>query len=76
MGISYQKQISLKSLCIQPFTSAPIKESSNHQLWLLELWIDLEEDTNVTIDNDVTNNSLQVNFDDENVNYNSLSSQL
>ena len=76
MGISYQKQVSLKSLCTQPFTSAPIKDSSNHPLWLLEFLINLEEDTDVTINNDVNNSSLQVNFDDNNVNYNSLSSQL
>ena len=76
MGISYQKQASLKSLCTQPFTSALIKDSSNHPFWLLELLINLEEDTDVTIDSDVNNSSLRVNFDDDNVNYNSLSSQL
>ena len=30
----------------------------------------------ITIGNDVNNSSLQVNFDDDNVNYNSVSSQL
>lgn len=76
MGISYQKQVSLKSLCTQPFTLALIKDSSNHPLWLMEFLINLEEDTDVTIDNDANNSSLRVNFDDDNVNYNSLSSKL
>ena len=42
----------------------------------MEFLINLEEDTDVTIDNDANNSSLRVNFDDDNVNYNSLSSKL
>ena len=60
------------SLCTQPFTSTPIKTSSSQSPRLLELSIDLEEDTDVTIDNDVNDNSLQVSFDDDNVSNSSI----
>ena len=60
------------SLCTQPFTSTPIKTSSSQSPRLLELSINLEEDTDVTIDNDVSDNSLQVSFDDDNVSNSSI----
>ena len=62
------------SLCTQPFTSTPIKASSSQPPRLLELSINLEEDTDVTIDIDVNDNSLQVSFDDDNVNNSSIQS--
>ena len=60
------------SLCTQPFTSTPIKASSSQPPRLLELSINLEEDTDVTIDDDVNDNSLQVSFDDDNINNSSI----
>ena len=60
------------SLCTQPFTSTPIKASSSQPPRLLELSINLEEDTDVTIDDDVNDNSLQVSFDDDNVSNSSI----
>lgn len=60
------------SLCTQPFTSTPIKASSSQPPRLLELSINLEEDTDVTIDNDVNDNSLHVSFDDDDINNTSI----
>ena len=71
-GIRCLYSISLSPFCTQSFTSTPIKASSSQPPRLLELSINLEEDTDVTIDIDVNDNSLQVSFDDDNVNNSSI----
>lgn len=60
-----------ESLCTQPFSLALIKDSSYQPLWLLELLINLEEDTDITIANDMNDHS-QVSFDDNDVDNSSI----
>ena len=60
------------SLCRQPFTSTQIKASFSQLPRLLELSINLEDDTDVTIGNNVNDNFFQVSFDDDDVDNSSI----